>query len=171
MENFNNIYADNYDKVLGWIKYKVGSIEIAEELAQDVFMKVHNNLTDFDSERSAVGTCIMNITKNTIIVHWRTEKKGLIVSIEEFQDEEGKDMLQPSTGYDPENDMINNELGDSIMNAIIDLPQKYQTIVDMFLIDQRSHEEISVDLNLPIGSVKAMIHRAKKLLKTRLSNF
>jgi len=80
-------------------------------------------------------------------------------------------MLQPSTGYDPENDMINNELGDSIMNAIIDLPQKYQTIVDMFLIDQRSHEEISVDLNLPIGSVKAMIHRAKKLLKTRLSNF
>lgn len=171
MENFNNIYADNYDKVLGWIKYKVGSIEIAEELAQDVFMKVHNNLTDFDSERSAVGTWIMNITKNTIIDHWRTEKKGLIVSIEEFQDEEGKDLLQPTISGDPENDMINNELGDSIMNAIIDLPQKYQTIVDMFLIDQRSHEEISVDLNLPIGSVKAMIHRAKKLLKTRLSNF
>ena len=75
MENFNNIYADNYNKVLGWIRYKVGSIEVAEELTQDVFMKVHKNLTDFDPDKSAIGTWVMNITKNTIIDHWRTEKK------------------------------------------------------------------------------------------------
>ena len=170
MENFNNIYADNYDRVLGWIRYKVGNMEIAEELAQDVFVKVHKKLTDFDSEKSAIGTWVMNITKNTIIDHWRTEKKGLIVSIEEFQDDEGKDLL-PSTGCDPEHDMVNSELGDAIENAINSLPQTYQTIADLFLLKEKSHEEISVDLSIPIGTVKGTISRAKKLLQKRLSNF
>ena len=70
----------------------------------------------------------------------------------------------------PQRQMENNELGESIMNAIVSLPTKYMTIMDKFLIDQHSHEEISLSMNIPVGTVKASIHRAKEMLRERLSN-
>ncbi len=168
---FTKIYNDHYDKIFNWINWKIKNTPQAEELAADVMMKVHKNLSDFDSEKSQLGTWIMNITKNAIIDYWRTNKQGMFTSLSEFEDDEGNDMLQPSNYLTPETELVNNEIGEHVMDAIISLPSKYQTIIDKFFIEEKSHEEISTELNIPIGTAKGMIHRAKKMLQTRLSNF
>jgi DNA-directed RNA polymerase specialized sigma24 family protein len=56
------------------------------------------------------------------------------------------------------------------MNAIVQLPMQYQRVANQFFIQEKSHEEISNYLSIPIGSVKGTIHRAKDMLRKRLSN-
>ena len=171
---FNKIYSEHHDKVLSWVNFKIGNKEAAEELTSDIFMKVHKNLTEYDAEKSALQTWIMNITKNSIIDYWRTEKKGLIVSIGAHQEDdraESKEVMLYTDFTNPETNMVNEELGLTIEKAVRSLPQAYQTIVDMFFLKEKSHEEISTDLNVPIGTVKGTIHRAKKMLQKRLTNF
>jgi RNA polymerase sigma-70 factor (ECF subfamily) len=168
----DTIYESHYNKVLNWIKYKIRNNDIAEELASDIFMKVHSNLINFDPNKSALNTWIMNITKNVIIDHWRTNKSYLTSSISEIVDDDGNELI-PNTYTDnssPESEIINSELGNSIDNAIASLPQTYMTIAHMFLVKQNSHEEISNALDVSIGTVKGTIHRAKELLRIRLSN-
>jgi RNA polymerase sigma-70 factor (ECF subfamily) len=170
MVNFEKIHADNYDRVMSWVMFKVSNREDAEEIVQDVFMKVYNNLSKYDSDQSAISTWIMNITKNTIIDYWRTTKEKM-KSLSDFETDDGNELIVHTDGLTPEHTVQNNELGDAINTAINSLPQAYKTISDLFLLKELSHQEIADTLSIPIGTVKASISRAKELLRKRLTNF
>jgi len=171
---FDSIYNEHYKKVYNWINYKINDQEAAEELAADIFVKVHKNLNDFDESKSKMGTWIMSITKNAIIDFFRTNKAGLFVSIEELEQKDDEDHKMEQRVFidqqNPESLMVNNQIGAAVANAINELPVAQATIADMFLVQEMSHEEISADLNVPIGTVKGTIHRAKKALQNRLLN-
>ena len=166
---FETIYNEHYNKVYNWINFKIKNSDAAEELAADVFMKVHSHLNEYDEKKSQVGTWIMFITKNTIIDFFRTNRnEDLLLS--ELTDEEGHETFVYTSGVTPQTEMQNKELGETIHSAINALPENYSRIANMFLLQELSHEEISNKLNIPIGSVKGSIHRAKELLKTMLRN-
>lgn len=168
--NFDKIYADHYDTVFSFCKFRIHDEMTAEELTSNVMLKVHNNLVKFDAEKSALKTWIMNIAKNTIIDYWRTNKQGMFKSLSDFTDDDGNEFLQPTDNITPESQYENNELGNSIMDAIIELPENYQNVIDGFLIEQKSYEEISIDLDIPLGTVKGRISRAKEMLRNKLIN-
>lgn len=170
-----NIYKEYYKRVFYFTSKAIRNKEEAEELASDIFVKVHTNLTKYDANKSAINTWIMNIAKNTIIDHWRTKGKSVdALSMSNFVDEEGREILPKyytnTTGCNPERNMINNELGEHIINAVASLPSIYQRIADLFFIEEKSHDEICKTLNMPLGSVKGNIFRAKELLRNRLTN-
>ena len=75
------------------------------------------------------------------------------------------DYTNPETGY------VNEELGNAIETAINSLSNNYATIARKFFLEELSHEEISNDLSIPVGTVKGTISRAKEMLRKRLSNF
>ena len=165
------VYSEHYNKVSSWTKKVINNREDAEELTSDIFMKLHNNITSYDPNKSALSTWVMRITRNAIIDYWRTIK-NLTTSISDIVDDEGNEMI-PNIYTDnvtPETEMISDELGENIMNAIISLPSSYQRIADLFLIEEKSYDEICATLDIPLGTVKGTISRAKELLRKRLTN-
>ena len=89
MQTFNEIYSEYYSYVLNFISQKV-SRDVAEELTNDVFMKVNNNLDRFNPEKSKMSTWIISIAKNAIIDNFRKVKLQT-TSIEAMVDDEGKE--------------------------------------------------------------------------------
>lgn len=167
------VHADHYNKVSNWTRNVIKNREDAEEVTSDVFMKLNKNLSNYDSNKSSLYTWIFNITKNAIIDYWRT-KKNITISISDLigDDDSKKEMIDKIYTYKvtPESELINNELGEAINNAIESLPMNYKNIAELFLVEQKSYDEICSTLDLPLGTVKGTISRAKEMLRIRLNN-
>ena len=166
---FETIYNEHHTSIYHWINGKIRNVEVAEELANDVFIKVHKHIESYDEEISKVSTWVYNIAKNILIDHLR--KKNLPTnSISEMVDDDGNETVFYTDGTNPFGNMVNDELGSAISEAMSTLPDTYKPIADMFFIQELSHEEITKALDVPMGTVKGYIHRAKELLRTKLIN-
>jgi len=172
MENFNSIYSENHKMVLNFINMKVNEFSVAEELTNDVFMRVHKHLNNYDSDKASVKTWVMNIAKNIVIDHYRKSKLETI-SVDK-EDENGVSgyatwkMFSASSKATPHSEMVRGEIGDEIQRSISSLDGKYRDVADLFFNKELSYEEISKELNIPIGTVKGQISRARKILVTDL---
>ncbi|MCK4574693.1 MAG: sigma-70 family RNA polymerase sigma factor, partial [candidate division Zixibacteria bacterium] len=70
--------------------------------------------------------------------------------------------------YNPETDLVRKQQSISIEEAIGSLPEKYREVIEYRHKDDKSYEEIADLLNIPVGTVKARIFRARELLKKKL---
>jgi len=168
---FNNVYAENHAKILNLINYKLGNKEreLAEELTNDVFLRVDKHLCNYNSEQSSLTTWIYNIANNIVIDHWRKASLDTF-SISLMTDNDGKETFDlPTNTKNPEQLMVNYEQGELVEAAINSLPAGYKRLTEMFFMEQRSHQEIVDELNLPLGTVKGQLHRAKAKLKKFLT--
>ena len=92
------------------------------------------------------------------------------MSISAMVDSEGNETFEyTSPTLNPEETMVNYEQGERVAKAIEALPAGYRRLTEMFFMEQCSHKEIVQELDLPIGTVKVQIMRAKALLKDLLS--
>lgn len=163
MQNFNEIYKQHKPMVLFFATQKLGVVE-AEELTQDVFMKVYNNLHKYDESKAKMSTWIMTFAKNAIIDRYRKVKLET-TSIDSFVTEDGKELFQIPTFSNPESTMVDTEKGQSVMNHILNLPKTYKRIANLYFNLEMSYNEIASRMNIPMGTVKAQISRARKLLQ------
>lgn len=173
MENlsYNNVYSTYHNEVLNMITYKIGqkNKELAEELTNDVFVRVHKHFTEYDSSKSNFKTWLYNIANNIIIDQWR-KKKLETTAIESKVDSDGNEFFQvESNSLTPHQIVVNNELGKTIHSAISSLPEIYKILSHKFFIEQCTYDEIVKDTNLGIGTVKGRLSRARKLLQAILS--
>ena len=172
MENFDLIYNANHKSILNFIIRKVNNQEVAEELTNDVFMKVYKNLDKYDEKLSTMKTWIMNITSNTVIDYYRKRKLETISLEKDFKNDDNRvitvlDRVH-SKGYTPFQEMTTNEGVENIKDAISNLPSKYEVIAELFFNEEYSYEEISKKLNIPLGTVKGQISRTRKILTAKL---
>ena len=172
MENFNKVYADNHKMVLNFINMKVNEFTTAEELTNDVFMKVYKHLANFDEDKASMSTWVMNIAKNTVIDHYRKAKLETVsVDKENENGESGYatwNLLNVANIPTPLNKIIGDEIGDMIQGEISSLDGKYKDVADLFFNEELSYEEIADRLMLPLGTVKGQISRARKKLTEKL---
>jgi RNA polymerase sigma-70 factor (ECF subfamily) len=66
--------------------------------------------------------------------------------------------------------MIHSQRSQIIHEAVEKLPQRYKILVKMRYFDEKAYEELADELNLPLGTVKAQLHRARELLNELLAN-
>jgi len=174
MKNFNQIYSDNHKMVLIYISMKINDSLVAEELTNDVFMRVHKHLDNYDAEKSSMKTWVMNIANNIVIDHYRKAKiKHVSMDISPEDEESGYaswKTLNVSTELTPLRNMINEEVGDRIRDEINSLDETYRNVANLYFIEQLSYDEIGVRLNIPLGTVKGQINRARKKLTTKLES-
>jgi len=171
MQTFESIYNEHYSNITKWLCSKINNVEAAEDIAADIFVKVHENLNEYDNSQSKMKTWVFTIAKNHLIDYFRKRKLDT-TSMSDLVDDEGNETFKHINSSTPQKILENNELGDAITAAINELPAAQKTIADLFLVQELSHEEISVELGgIPIGTIKGTIHRAKQMLQTRLLNF
>ena len=172
MLNFNQIYSDNYDEIFIFVQRKVKSKELAEEIVNDVFVNVHKHLNNFDNNKSSLKTWLYNIAKNIVIDNYR-KKRIKTYSLDELHDDEkGENKTKfetPDKELNGIETLIVKEQMNLVKGIVQSLPIAYRRIANMFFFEQLSYEEISNELDMPLGTVKGKIHRTRELLKKRMS--
>jgi RNA polymerase sigma-70 factor, ECF subfamily len=135
----------------------LGSQEEAEDVAQDVFIKVWHNLKDFQPETS-FGSWLYRITVNASIDVLRHRKE-----------ESGLEIEYTSPTVRPEEHMLRHVNQLRVRRAIAQLPESARTTLTLREFDQLSYKEIAAILQIPIGTVMSRLNYARQSLKKILA--
>ncbi|MEO6878011.1 MAG: sigma-70 family RNA polymerase sigma factor [Gemmatimonadaceae bacterium] len=148
--------------------------ELAEDLAQDTFIKVLNHIDRYRPEFK-LSSWLFKIANNVAIDHLRRRQLNT-VSIDGSPHAQTADAVE-ATRFDVADqqesaldEMEARELGTSIERAIAGLRPEYRSCIMLRHVDGRSYEEIAATLDLPLGTVKTYIHRARHELREALEH-
>jgi len=154
-----------YRKLVIHIVYRmISNSADREDLFQDIFIKVYKNIKYFRAQ-SKFSTWIGKISYNTCLNHL---KKNKAESIEE--DILNKKVRSPFSNPDPLPDKltIEKDITGHVHKEIERLNYIYRTVLTLFHLEEMSYKEISTIMNIPQGSVKSYLFRARKELKKRI---
>ncbi len=135
-----------------------------EDICQDVFLKVYQNLGGFQFE-SKLSTWIAKIAYNTCLNY--LEKKKVLLYDDLSPNERSLDTV-PADAADPGELAEGKEISVLLRSEIDRMPAHYRTILTLYHLDQMSYKDIGETMQLPEGTVKSHLFRARKLLKVRL---
>jgi RNA polymerase sigma-70 factor (ECF subfamily) len=141
----------------------------AEDLTIEAFGKAFKNIEQY-TPNYAFSTWLFKIATNNCIDFIR-KKKANVISIdnEDESSEVSPPSLQSNT-LDPEKDMIKNQKVKLMRSVVHKLKPRYRKLVELRYFKEYSYEEIAQELNLPLGTVKAQLFRARELLFNILKN-
>lgn len=147
---------------------------VAEDLAQETFVKAFNNLDSYNPSYK-FSSWLFKIANNHTIDHLRRARlktvsiHGSPHAADADEAEETRITLE-STGESPEEELMARELGGEIEGAIAQLRPEYRTAILLRHVEGRAYEEIAEIMDVPIGTVKTFIHRARSELKELLKH-
>ena len=161
---FGELVTKYQDRLYHSLLHVVGSSETARDVAQDAFVQAFVKLDTF-KRSSTFFTWLYRIAFNRAISHQRKEKRT--VSVEETRDKTGDEPIDQAGG--PETRMLQSEQVTQVRAAIADLGDEYRAVLVLREMDDCSYETIGEILNLPIGTVRSRLHRARLQLRDALS--
>lgn len=162
---------ENYRGAIYNLLYKmVRNREETEDLVQEAFMKAFRALPSFNEEY-AFSTWLYKIAINNCIDHMRKKKLKTYSINKPVRAKDGEvDREFPDTSMSPDKKILSDERSNIIGIAIDELPENYRTAILLRHKEERSYEEIAQILDIPLGTVKARIFRAREMLKKKLKD-
>ena len=148
--------------------------ELAEDLTQDTFIKVLSHIEKYRSEFK-FSSWLFKIANNVAIDHLRRRQLDT-VSIDGSPHATSSDMTEatsfelPTHDETPLQELEARELGSEIERAISRLRPEYRSCILLRHVEDKSYEEIAATLDLPLGTVKTYIHRARHELRELLEH-
>lgn len=143
--------------------------EQVEDLVQEAFVKAFENLNSYN-KNYAFSTWLYRITTNHTIDYLRKKKLKTVSMDEPIKTKEGEMSMQISGKAETDRKIIKKQRSEIIKKAINDLPEKYRKVIEMRHLEELSYQEISENLDLPLGTVKAHIFRAREMLYKALKD-
>lgn len=190
IKNIQNGDSNSFAELVNRYKDKAFSLALkilkneddAEDCLQEAFIKLFRSIKQNQfEERSKFSTYFYSIVYNTAIDHYKKIKSKTLslisidVNNDNFRDGDeltaayeskiDKQIYSEGMGTDTAMQLNVHEIQNIISSFIDAIPQQYSIILNMFFINDMSHDEISKTLSLPIGTVKNRIFRAKEALK------
>lgn len=143
----------------------------AEDLTLEAFAKAFRSLDKFKKEFT-FSTWLFRIASNNAIDFIRKKKLDTLSITSAYTDESGEDVGLDikDESLDPQEEAIKSQKTEIMLNFVGKLPPKYQRLVDLRFFQELSYEEISEKISIPLGTVKAQLHRAKELLYDLIKN-
>jgi RNA polymerase sigma-70 factor, ECF subfamily len=160
--------------VFSLIYRMVRNRELAEDLSQETFIKVLNALASYRPEYK-FSSWVFKIANNAAIDHLRRRELDTL-SLEGSPHADTAEKIEATAlqiGEKAESALdavANKELGTEIEQAIARLRPEYRTCILLRHVEGRAYEEIAEMLNLPLGTVKTYIHRARNELRIALAH-
>jgi len=135
----------------------------AEDLTIEAFGKAFKNINQY-TPNFAFSTWLFKIASNNCIDFIR-KRRGNLISLDQNQEDQESvsNSIQSSTP-DPEEDMIKKQKVKLMHNVVTKLKPRYRRLIELRYFKEYSYEEIAQELDLPIGTVKAQLFRARELL-------
>jgi RNA polymerase sigma-70 factor (ECF subfamily) len=169
--NFEEIYKQNKGLVYRLALSYVRNVEEAEDITQNVFVKVHEKLDQFKGD-AHIQTWIYRITGTTSLDHIKSKKtKKRFGNVFSLMKDNGETLeLKDDTPHAGAK-LENQELSDTLMDAINELSEPQRTAFYLSHVDGLGNIEISEILEKSVGAVESMVQRAKAGLRKNLESF
>ena len=148
-----------------------GDREDADDLVQDTYMRAFKFFHKFEKGTNCKAW-LFRIMKNCYINRYRKNKKEPpkvdYEDVQNFYDSIRSELVDPN---DLEQKVFANLLDDDVMNALNSLQDDYKTVVILCDLEGLSYDEISEFLDCPIGTVRSRLHRGRKILQNKLTEY
>lgn len=170
---FNEIVARYKGKIYNYLYRMTGSAEDAEDLTQEVFVRMYTSIGSFRAQ-SSLSTWLFRIAGNLCVDAFRRGKKerGLLQSLDApsagEEGPEGRTREVPDWSHEPLSLFKHRELGVQIQTALEKLPPKLRAAVVLHDIEGLPYEDIAAVERIPIGTVKSRIFNARVALREQL---
>ncbi len=158
---FSKIYDQYIDKIYRFIFLKVNSVEVAEDLTSETFLRGWEAFQAKKAEIENPSAFLYQIARNLIVNHYREKSKAQIVSAEIAPIADPRQNLE-------EKAILASDLN-LIRSALAELKEDYQNVIIWYYLDDLSIKEIAKMLDRTEPAIRVLIHRALKALKNQLT--
>jgi RNA polymerase sigma-70 factor (ECF subfamily) len=155
---------DRYEKPLcAYIYRMLGDKDNCEDTLQETFLKAYKNINSFDAKKK-FSSWIYRIAHNEAITHYRKHKPTIDLdnAPELASDEDNEKLIQKKLDHVKYNEIL--------AEALATIPLKYKEVIIFRYYEDKSYEEISEILHLPVNTVGTYLSRGKKEIKKRFKN-
>ena len=170
---FNEVVARYKTKVYNYLYRMTGSGDDAEDLTQEVFIRMYTSIDSFRSQ-SSLNTWLFRIASNLCIDRFRRGRNRTpAFSLDEPVEGGEGDLAHeiPDRTYEPHRLLENGEMAEQIGRALAQLPEKLRATLLLHDIEGLPYEEIAQIAGCPLGTVKSRLFNARMQLRQRLSGY
>lgn len=163
----------NYRETLYFMMLKMtNNPDDADDLTIEAFGKAFRNLRQYSPDY-AFSTWLFKIASNNCIDYLRKKRLGNVLSLSHSEDPDlGQDLVSqiPAEVPDPEEQFIRQQKIRNMREIVEKLKPHYRELIELRYFEELSYEEIAEKLDLPLGTVKAQLFRAREFLYEVLKN-
>lgn len=164
--------VEKYKKQVFNVAWRMtGDVDVAMDISQEAFVKIYRNLVQYNPQYKFSSWLLKSV--NNLCVDYFRMKSESTASLDVIMEVGAEGLLSkgssvPSSAEQFEKGQEQGELRAVLKEAIGSLPLDYKSVVVLRHLQNLSYKDISQILNLPMGTIKARIFRARKMLKTFL---
>ena len=159
--------VQNYHRRIYNLCYRfVGSADDAQDLTQEVFIKIYRTLSSYDTNKGAFATWITTITRNLLVDHFRKTKQDRMTDSLDAAPSDHEDAQPLSDRIEdksapPDSHVRSREVGDTVHAALAKLSPELREAVILRDLQDMDYREIAAALKVPEGTVKSRINRGR----------
>lgn len=161
---FKALIRQNERLVAHMVGRLVKGAEDREEICQDVFLKVYEKLPEFTFQ-SKLSTWIATIAYRHAINHLRKRR----ISFQEIPDDDAINRFVEKE--DPGEALASRDEEERVLRLVEELPMHYKTVLTLYHLDGMNYAEIGAIMEMPAGTVKSYLFRARNLLKEKIGKY
>lgn len=168
---FEEEFLPQIDALYNFAYHLTYNEEDANDLVQETYLKAYRFIDKYDVGTNAKAW-LFKILKNAFINDYRKKtKRPTKVDYEEIVNYHDEEDSNYSSYMDLREEMFQSMMGDEVTNAINSLPVDFRTVILLCDIEGFTYEEISKIIDIPIGTVRSRLHRARNMLKQQLKAY
>lgn len=169
--NFNSETIHHQDALYNYALKISRNYDDALDLVQDTYYKAYKNFHQFQNGTNSKAWMFM-ILKNTFINSYRKNKKEPVkIDYDTIEDYYETIKSDHTNDNNLDLDIYKNLLDDELSTALDKLPSKMREVFLLCDLEGYSYEEISEIVNIPVGTVRSRLHRARKMLQDELAGY
>jgi RNA polymerase sigma-70 factor (ECF subfamily) len=165
-EAFGVLVDRHGDRLYAGLFRVLGSAEDARDAAQEAFVHAYQKLDTFHGN-SAFSTWLFRIALNAAFSGQRRSKRYKS-SLDGARNEFGYELSDHRSGSDPTHSLEQSDTQRVVRDALAELPEEFRAALVLKEMEGLRYEEIAEVLNVPIGTVRSRIHRARNELREKL---
>lgn len=166
---FEQLVERHQRLVIGTVGRMLGSGSDAEDIAQQVFVRVWKNAKRYEP-RAKFTTWLLKITRNLVFNELRRRSRHPEVPLQSESDEEERP-LKDEQAVAPDASLLEHELQQAVDAAIANLPETQRMAVVLRRYEELSYEEIAAAMDQSVSAVKSLLFRARTELRENLRRY
>jgi RNA polymerase sigma-70 factor (ECF subfamily) len=168
---FNEEFMPHIDAMYNFAFRLTLDEDDAKDLVQETFMKAYRFINSFETGTNAKAW-LFRILKNSFINNYRKKsKQPNKVDYQEVETFYNSDSVNENITTDLRVETVQHLIGDEITNALNSLDVDFRTVIILCDLEGFTYEEMAKILDIPIGTVRSRLHRARNLLKEKLKQY
>jgi len=168
---FNAEFIPHIDSMYNFAFRLTNDEDDANDLVQDTYMKAFRFINSFQQGTNAKAW-LFRILKNSFINDYRKKsKQPAKVDYQEVETTYNSESTDAESTTDLRTETVQDMIGDEVATALNSLPVDFRTVIILCDIEGFTYEEMAKILDIPIGTVRSRLHRARNLLKEKLRSY